>query len=191
MRVRLEFVIDSSGSMINCYNGVKQGVQNFMTEFRLQTADFLNEDGSSVCISAFSRNPYSNQFILTKAFESTVADYTPNFDFVPSGTSPICDAVGSTLARINNCALTDLYDRVLIVLVTDGSDSESMCYSREDVMGMIQSLPLNVSVGTVTASFHLPLELGISEDLVEYFHGQPAGCEQAMGRLAKNMSSML
>lgn len=145
-------VLDRSGSMQSCRQGVIDGFNAFVEDQRKTPGD-----GRWTLIQFDSQETYFPQFemwlprstmhklcydvIFDGLLESEVPKLTAE-RFVPRGGTPLRDAVcraidetGERLAKMNEA---DRPDKVMMLIMTDGEENTSSIFSDEDMRKKIQ-----------------------------------------------------
>lgn len=127
-------IVDESGSM---------------SSIRQQAFSGMNETLQTIKIVA-ERNPEMEQYVTLITFDSnhTKLHYDNanglnvvplhERDYQPGGCTPLYDAIGTGIARVN--AMTKEGDSVLVTIITDGYENDSKEYSLKMVKNLIEKL---------------------------------------------------
>jgi hypothetical protein len=111
--------------------------------------------------------------------------------FVPRGGTALNDAIASMIQRIGKRAKRST--RVLIAILTDGSENSSREFARQDLLQMVTYRRTTydwqfVFIGPDDALAYA-LSIGIPKSNVAGFSTDPAGMHEIMARLSKSMAA--
>lgn len=130
MKAMICLILDRSGSMGGRENDVVNGVNSFLEEQKKLP------DPASIAFVRFD----------TEAVErfrpmQALAEVKPleRSEYQPRGGTPLLDAVGSTIAKLDDDWKTENPERAIVVIVTDGEENSSREYSKQKVKEMIES----------------------------------------------------
>lgn len=123
MNSHLVVVLDRSGSMEAIRKDMEGGFNSFIAEQRKL------EDPCELTLVQFD-----SQSIDT-VLDRVPLDKVPKLVLLPRGGTPLLDAIGQTVARMN---LQPQPDKVLFIIITDGWENASHEYTKAMVKSMIQ-----------------------------------------------------
>lgn len=167
-------ILDESGSM-DC---VKQQTIDGCNETinTIITAQKQHSDTQEhfVSIYAFQGNGSRPSRYIVKNVGAGDVHHISSGDYEPWGSTPLNDAVGSTLIDLRTC--TDEFPQSIgsVTIITDGYENASRHYSRKQVASMIQELKnmgwnfnfigANIDVVATAATFAIDNTLEFSQD---------------------------
>lgn len=167
-------ILDESGSM-SCVkrqtiDGCNETINTIITAQKQHT----DTQDHFVSIYAFQGDgSRPSRYIIKNAAANDAHHITPD-DYEPWGTTPLNDAVGSTLIDLKTC--TDEFPQSIgsVTIITDGYENASRHYSRRQVALMIQELKsmgwnfnfigANIDVVATAATFAIDNTLEFSQD---------------------------
>ncbi len=180
-------VLDRSGSMQSCKTDVEGGLSTFVKSQKEAKA----ADGGT---RKFSLVQFDN--IVETVFSGVDIDNAPEFTLTPRGGTALLDAVGSTVTSIGDriAALpeSERPGLVVVAIVTDGEENQSIKFTKEQIKTMIshQQNVYNwqfVFLGANQDAFKNAGSMGISASATANFAG--ACSAQAFSSLSSNVSS--
>jgi uncharacterized protein YegL len=123
-------ILDRSGSMELRQSDVVGGVNKFIKDQQEL------KDPASLAIVRFD-----DQAIERFRDLKPIADVEPlrKDEYVPRGWTPLLDAVGSTVAKLDDDWKAEKPDRCIVVVFTDGQENHSREYSKAKVRAMIEA----------------------------------------------------
>lgn len=128
-RVHVSVLLDRSGSMASVVDDTIGGFNTFVDqqkklpgECRLTLVQFDNQDPHEVVFDAI---PPREVMPLN---EET---------YQPRGGTPLLDAVGMLIQRLDKRVAVDPTEDQLVAIITDGYENASMSFSKEEIAGMI------------------------------------------------------
>lgn len=128
MKTMICVVLDRSGSMGGRENDVINGVNAFLTEQKKlpDPADiaFVRFDTESI-------ERFRQMGPLAECAPLTLDDFRPR------GGTPLLDAVGKTIAQLEQDWREKRPERAIVVIATDGEENSSREYTKEKLKGMI------------------------------------------------------
>lgn len=130
MKTMICLILDRSGSMQGRENDVIGGVNNFIEEQKKLP------DPACVAFVRFDTEAterFRPMEALSEVKPLTKADYQPR------GGTPLLDAVGSTVAALDDDWKREQPDRCIVVVVTDGEENSSHEYTKAKIKEMIQA----------------------------------------------------
>lgn len=130
MKTMICLILDRSGSMAGREADVIGGVNTFLDEQKKLP------DPASIAMVRFDSGGverFRPMQALAEAQHITAEDYQPR------GGTPLLDAIGKTLAELENDWKAEQPERAILVIVTDGQENESREYSKKQIKEMIES----------------------------------------------------
>lgn len=127
-------ILDESGSMEAVRDATIDGFNEYINELKVSKG----RKKINVTLNKFDRammNP--NEPVVRSVFTETPVDEVPELTreaYVPRGSTPLYDAIGSTLADVKERKK----DRVLFVIITDGYENSSSEYNRDKIRDMVK-----------------------------------------------------
>src|SRR5712671_2344415 len=121
MKTMICLILDRSGSMTGRETDVVGGVNKFIEEQKQLP------DPASLAIVRFDDQAIE-RFREMKPL-AQVEPLQPK-EFVPRGNTPLLDAVGSTIAKLDEDWKTEKPDRCILMIVTDGQENASKEYTK-------------------------------------------------------------
>lgn len=131
-RVMNLIIVDESGSMGILYDQALAGMNETITTCK-EMQERYPELEQRVMLVTFDSGHYKLQYDNLNASE---AKPLTKADYVPSGGTPLYDAIGKSIARMN--AITKKDDNVLVTIITDGMENCSGEYTRLMVKNLIE-----------------------------------------------------
>lgn len=158
MKTMICLILDRSGSMAGRENDVIGGVNTFLDEQKKLP------DPASIAFVRFddaATERFRAMGPLSEALPLTKADYQPR------GGTPLLDAVGTTIAKLDEDWKTEQPERCILMIVTDGEENSSREYTRAKVKEMIESRQASgkwavVYLGANVDAFHEAGSMGIA-----------------------------
>lgn len=130
MKTMICVILDRSGSMQGRESDVVGGVNKFLEEQRKvdkpASIAFVRFDGEAV-------ERFRPMGDLKACADLSAGEYSPR------GSTPLLDAVGKTLADLDEDWKREAPDQAVVVIVTDGQENASREYTQAKVKGMIES----------------------------------------------------
>ena len=130
MKTMICLILDRSGSMGGRENDVVNGVNSFIEEQKNLP------DPACIAFVRFDTE-------ATERFRpmQALAEVQPitRADYVPRGGTPLLDAVGKTIAALEDDWKREQPERAIVVIVTDGEENSSHEYKKEKIKEMIQA----------------------------------------------------
>lgn len=130
MKTMICLILDRSGSMAGREDDVVGGVNKFLEEQKKLP------DPASVALVRFDSEAIERFRPMTE-----LASVTPisRDDFQPRGSTPLLDAVGQTIAALDDDWKREQPERCIVVIVTDGQENCSHEYTKTKLKEMIQA----------------------------------------------------
>ncbi len=130
MKTMICLLLDRSGSMGGKEGDVIGGVNAFLDEQKKLP------DPASLAMVRFDSQGierFRAMGPLSEAQHLTAADYQPR------GGTPLLDAVGTTIVKLDDDWKTEAPERCIMVIVTDGQENESHEYTKAKVAELIKA----------------------------------------------------
>lgn len=168
--MKIELVLDRSGSMENIRDATLDGLNEYMRTLKKDP----NAEGAEVRLSTFDTDGYD---VIgpkdIKDFPLLTKD-----DFVPRGGTPLYDAIGKAIAAADDATS----DPVLMLIITDGYENSSREMTREKVKELIAA---KEAKGTWTFSY-----IGANQDAWAAGGGMGIGGAYTYAATAQGTSDM-
>lgn len=130
-------ILDESGSMSSMTNQTISGCNETLNIIRSTAQQHKDTMKSLVSIYAFQEGgPVKSRYLIKNAKPEDVRDVTTK-DYEPWGSTPLLDAVGSTLTELKAIAATHDDATGIITVMTDGYENSSTQYTWQDVARLI------------------------------------------------------
>ncbi len=137
MNVYNVIILDASGSMSCIYNETLASINEVLCGIKDNQKEFP-EQRHYVSIVTF--RGYGLKGVKTRRDRvpvSFVEPFTEN-DYRPHGCTPLYDAIGKTLNKIEGVLFPD--DKVFVTVITDGLENSSQEYSEQAIRNMVTRL---------------------------------------------------
>lgn len=130
-------ILDESGSMSGLTNQTISGCNETINVAKHHAEKNTDVIHSIVSIYAFQDGgPVSSRYILKNEPADKVRHITTE-DYRPWGSTPLLDAVGSTLTELKTVSATHEDATGIITIITDGMENSSTSYTWKDVARLI------------------------------------------------------
>jgi len=134
----VNLILDQSGSMIDCLDSTISGFNEYVqtliagskedSKIELSLTTFCAPDSIKNKIETiFSRREVSGVPILDKN------------SYIPTGMTPLFDAIGYTVSYIEKELLNEVKPKVVCVILTDGLENFSHNYTRQQIKDLISN----------------------------------------------------
>ena len=182
----LVFILDRSGSMSGLEADTIGGFNSFINKQR-------KEDGKCL-VSVVLFNNYSK--VIYDRIDLNEIKKMDEDDYIPSGSTALIDAMGSSIHHINNVHKyireEDVPKNTIFVIITDGQENDSHKYSSDEVKRMVNKqkekgwefIFLGANIDAVETARHY----GISEDRSARFHNDDKGIKRNFLSIANLVS---
>lgn len=127
-------IVDESGSMSCIENQALAGMNETLSTIVKMDKIHENVEQLTTLITFDSEH---RKFVFDNAPASKLRTMT-NHDYCPCGATPLYDAIGIGIAKVN--ALTSPEDNVLVTIITDGEENCSTEYNLKMVKNLIEKL---------------------------------------------------
>ncbi|MDE6512411.1 MAG: hypothetical protein K2L00_10035 [Muribaculaceae bacterium] len=130
-------VLDESGSMSHLSEQTISGCNETINVARSQAEKNADVFRSLMSVFAFQDGgPVKSRYIM-KNEDALKARHITSDDYQPWGSTPLLDAVGSTLTELDVVAATHEDATGVITIITDGMENSSTRYDWQDVARLI------------------------------------------------------
>jgi uncharacterized protein YegL len=150
-------IVDKSGSMSDCISGTIEGFNEQIASIRKLGEEFPEQE-MVIGLSTFNTR-VEHKFVCKPASEAYLMN---THNYVPSGSTALLDAIGQSIAMIDEekaAAEREMPTTVVMIILTDGYENASKSYSHAEVQQMIER---RQETGTWTFSY-----LGATLDAVD------------------------
>lgn len=187
--VHVSVVLDRSGSMASIADDIVGGFNTFIEEQRRQ------EGKARVTLVQFdSGDPF--EVLIDGEDIARVADLDPN-RYMPRGSTPLWDAVGRMIARIDNEILTradagePIEDQVVLI-VTDGFENASTEFDGHTLANLIEARRNRswtfVFLGSDESTFAEGARIRVSSGNTRQWDKTADGSREVFARTSKEVS---
>lgn len=176
----LVVVLDRSGSMTSIKNDMEEGLNGFLAAQKKEPGD---------CRLTFAQ--FDTEY-------EVLADYidlkdAPYFTLTPRGSTALYDAIGQTLATVDEGLrkATPKPENIIVCIVTDGQENASKEWTSEKVKELIESRPYNWKFTYLGANQTAILEasrMGITAATSLTYTPTSAGIRASYGSLSTSVS---
>lgn len=130
MNTMICLILDRSGSMEGRQADVIGGVNRFLAEQKALP------DPASIAMVRFDTGGIERfrEMVDLKECKPLLAE-----EYVPRGGTPLLDAVGVTLAKLDEDWKAVSAERAILIIVTDGHENSSREYTKAQIKNMIES----------------------------------------------------
>lgn len=130
MKTMICLILDRSGSMNGREKDVIGGVNSFIDDQKKLP------DPASVAFVRFDTNAIERFRAM-----GPLADVKPLTadDYQPRGGTPLLDAVGQSIAQLEDDWKAEKPDRCIVVIVTDGEENSSHEYTKDKIKALVKS----------------------------------------------------
>lgn len=186
MKTMICLILDRSGSMAGRETEVIGGVNTFLDEQKALP------DPASIAFVRFDTGAIER---FRPMQPLAVAQHLTPADFQPRGGTPLLDAVGSTVAALDDDWKRERPDRCVVVIVTDGAENSSREYTREKVKELIQSRQDSgkwafIYLGANVDAFAEAGSMGISMANTANYRNTAKGVRAAYNTVSGSVSKM-
>ena len=137
MNIYNVIILDESGSMSSIYRPTLAGINEVLNGIRQDQKENPEQQNLVTIVTFEGDGPQGVKLRRDRVPINKVRDFN-NFDYNPGGCTPLYDAVGMTLHRIEPVVGEE--DRVLVTVITDGYENSSREYSGANIKAMIERL---------------------------------------------------
>src|SRR3990167_1018571 len=186
MKTMICLILDRSGSMGGRENDVVNGVNSFIEEQKK-----LPDPASIACVRFDTE--------ATERFRpmQSLADIKPleRGEYQPRGGTPLLDAVGTTIAKLDEDWKVEQPERAVVVVVTDGEENRSREYSKSKVKEMIESRQTSgkwafIYLGANVDAFHEARGMGFAAANTGCYTNTAAGTMAMYAAVGQSVSQM-
>lgn len=182
-------ILDESGSMCGVTDATISGCNEVIQSAKHSAKANAETQRQLVSIYAFQSGGVPSRYIVKNKEASKVKEITHR-DYMPSGCTPLLDAVGSTLAELLTVARTHEDAVGIVTIITDGYENSSTRYNWTTVAKLINQakelgwtiniIGANIDVDTMSRQLHV--------DNVMSFKQDHAGTNKMFSNLADSMA---
>lgn len=140
MKIHNLIIIDESGSMSHLTNSTISGVNEVINTIKSAQEEFAESQEHFLTIVTFDspgRNNQSVRYIIDVQPIGAVGDFK---DYCPNGCTPLYDAMGMSLSRINSITKGDSHSVGSVTVVTDGLENASCEWNAPKLHNLINQL---------------------------------------------------
>lgn len=127
-------ILDSSGSMSKIINDAIGGFNEFLKKQKEL------EDEATITVALFDSS--NNYQLLYDNVDLKKVESVTEKDWFPRGMTALYDAIGKTINSVTNSHLkldkSEVPDKVLVAIVTDGRENDSKEYDKETIKKLIK-----------------------------------------------------
>jgi uncharacterized protein YegL len=186
MKTMICLILDRSGSMGGRENDVVNGVNAFLEDQKKLP------DPASI---AFVR--FDSEGIERFREMQSLAETKPltRDDYKPRGGTPLLDAVGSTITKLDEDWKAEKPDRAIVVIVTDGEENASREYDKAKVRALIKARQDSgmwafIYLGANVDAFHEAGKLGVNLANAAGYKSTSAGTASAYSTVSHSVKHM-
>lgn len=185
-------ILDESGSMSGVRNATISGCNEVLNVARQSQKEHEGVQRQLVSVYAFQGGANRpSRYIFKNVKVSDCRDIN-HHDYEPWGSTPLYDAVGSTLSELRAIAQTHENATGIITIITDGYENSSTHYTLEKVTKIISAfkeqgwqvnfIGANIDVEKVAAELHIDSAMAFSQDEegTKAMFSQMAYCSNAL-----------
>lgn len=170
MRVRTVVLLDRSGSMQSAKEDHEGGLKSFVNDQK------ANKQGEMVfsLVQFDSNDPFD---VVFDDLEIGLVDID-SFSLVPRGGTPLLDAMGKTIARIEEQEKADKSDQVILMVITDGMENKSREWTLETLRKAVEAHKDDWQIlflGANIDAFAAARDYGLSAQAAMNYNNQDAG----------------
>ena len=127
-RLYVHVLLDRSGSMESCRDSTIAAFNDYIAKLKEAW-----KTATRVSLTLFDSESIE---LVHDAVPVTVLPPMTRATFVPRGATPLLDAIGQTVARVDGVALAD-GERVALVMLTDGLENASREHTRDSIRKLL------------------------------------------------------
>jgi len=179
MSTNITVLLDRSGSMNSCKNDHEGGLKSFVNEQK-----GLAEDKAKFTLIQFDDVNVQDIVFDSEDIEKVDIDA---FLFTPRGSTPLLDAFGKTLARIEEQESKSKSDRVILVIITDGEENASKEWTKtriKEILDKKKDEYIILFLGTNFDAFGEARSFGIASNFAMNFENTNAGIDLSYKQFA-------
>lgn len=184
MKTMICLILDRSGSMSGRETDVIGGVNGFIEKQKALP------DPAAIAFVRFDTSAIE-RFRPMQDLHAVMP--LNNVDYVPSGGTPLLDAVAETLLSLENDWSRERPDRAIVVIVTDGMENSSRSHSKAQVRRMIEARQESgkwafIYLGADVDAFHEGAALGIWASNTAGYMKSAAGIGSSYNTVSETVS---
>lgn len=200
--MRIEFLLDRSGSMGQIKSDVIGGFNQFLSEQAAMSRK-LN-DGATISLTQFDSG--NRQEVLYRDALVEIAPRLSDETFKPGSSTPLYDAMGILLSRLlsepteSRPVYTEQRDyfqptsKGVVAILTDGLENDSREFSRNRVFDMVEDVKRRgwtvAYLGANQDALAVGGTVGVRAGSTQSFAATPAGTRQAYGSVSHSTSNL-
>lgn len=183
MKAILCLIIDRSGSMTGRESDVIGGVNRFID-------DQKKEPGEAYLTLVQFDHEYE------QVYHGMPIPYAPAFNkYAPRGSTALLDAVGRTIAGLEQTAKATNADKVIVCIITDGQENASREFSRDQIRELITAKERGgkwafIYLGADPRTFTDASALGVSTHNTATFSNTAVGTRAMYSTVSASVSGM-
>lgn len=179
-------ILDRSGSMSGREKDVIGGVNTFIDEQKKLP------EAASIAFVRFDTSGIERFRPMQEL--AKVGPLQPQ-EYVPSGGTPLLDAVGQTINALDRDWVTERPARAIVVIVTDGEERDSREFKKEQIKAMIKARQDSgmwafVYLGASVDAFAEGAAMGVSMRNTAGFTNTAVGTKRAYAAMTESVSHM-
>jgi hypothetical protein len=183
--VHVAVVLDRSGSMASIADDVVGGFNTFLAEQRTQPGR------AAVTLAQFDgQEPF--ELLVDGVPLAEVTDLARSA-YQPRGNTPLYDAVGHMIARVDARAAAEPDEDQVVVIITDGLENASREHTRDTVVGLIEDRRSRgwsfVFLAADQDAFAEGGRIGMTRGATHQWEKDAAGHQEMWQRMSRNVSS--
>src|SRR5262245_22685642 len=186
MKAIICLILDRSGSMGGRETDVVNGVNSFIEEQRKLP------DPASIAFVRFDSEAVERfrPMVNLKECALLTAD-----DYKPRGGTPLLDAVGTTIARLDEDWKAEKPERAIVVIVTDGQENASREYTKAKIQEMVKARQDSgkwafVYLGANVDAFHEAGSMGFAAANTAGYRSTAKGTRSMYERVSQSVRCM-
>ena len=131
-------IIDESGSMSPLHDATLNGVNEVLNTIRQAQHDFAESQKHFVTIVTF--DTFNSSHVRTLVDNAPIASVGQFTEYCPGGGTPLFDAIGISLTRLERLIANQDLATAVVTIVTDGMENSSHEYTHAQVQALIKRL---------------------------------------------------
>ncbi|MCQ2360483.1 MAG: hypothetical protein MJ009_03245 [Paludibacteraceae bacterium] len=130
-------IVDESGSMEHLLKSTLSGLNEVISSIRAAQQKYADTQEHFVSVLAFC--DYERRYIYEDTPVADVRQITER-DYHPCGCTPLYDATGMALTRLEVKSGDDVHSNQLVTIITDGLENSSKEYEAQSIKSLIERL---------------------------------------------------
>jgi len=165
-RTYYHLILDHSGSMASCIEQTIEGINKQIARIR-EVAEIFPDQELITSLTIFNDRVTT---VWKRLLPGQLRDLT-FFDYYPSGSTALLDAIGTVISEMQRIAGTEFQENAasaVLVIITDGDENSSTTFSHGQVATMIRDLEETgkwtfTYLGTTLDTSNIAADLNIKE----------------------------